>query len=89
LLRANSAPLEVLALGKRTYPGLLHDFEAPALSNVENALLAYAMADMLERQRQYAKAQLKLQEAQEQMALLHDLERHQSASETRIIPAMI
>jgi hypothetical protein len=83
-----TAALEVLALGKRSYPGLLNDFESPALSNVDNALLAYAMADMLERQRQYAKAQLKLQEAQAQMAILHDLERNQSACESRLVPAM-
>lgn len=89
LVRTPAAPLEVLALCKRSYPGLTNDFESPALSNVDNALLAYAMADMLERQRQYAKAQLKLQEAQAQMAILHDLERNQSANESRLVPAMI
>jgi hypothetical protein len=88
LVRTPPAAIEVLALCKRSYPGLTNDFESPALANVDNALLAYAMADMLERQRQYAKAQLKLQEAQTQMAILHDLERNQSACESRLVPAM-
>ena len=88
LVRTPTAALEALALCKRSYPGLMNDFESPALANVDNALLAYAMADMLERQRQYAKAQLKLQEAQTQMAILHDLERNQTGCESRLVPAM-
>lgn len=88
LVRTPAGARQVLALCKRSYPGLANDFESPALPNVDNALLAYAMADMLERQRQYAKAQLKLQEAQAQMAILHDLERNQSACESRLVPAM-
>lgn len=86
LVQRPSADWPVLALGKRRFPGWTNEFEAPALLNVENALIAYAMADMLERQRQYAKAQLKLQEAQGQMALLFDLERNQTACESRVVP---
>ena len=86
LFRRPAEAYSVLALCKRSYPGLVHDWEAPALPNVENALLAFATADLLERQRQYGKALAKLKEAREEMALLRDLERNQSASECRIIP---
>jgi hypothetical protein len=65
------------------------DEQAPLLRNIDNALLASAQADMLERQRQYNKAQMKAQEGQAQLQLALDLEKNQSACEQRIIPAEI
>ena len=52
-------------------------------------VLALASADMLERQRQYGKAQAKVQEAQGQLQILLDLEKNQSANESRIVPVDI
>jgi hypothetical protein len=65
------------------------DEQSPLLRNIDHALLAFAQADMLERQRQYTKAQMKTQEGHAQLQLALDLERNQSASEQRIIPAEI
>lgn len=77
------------ALAKRCFLDLLDDSATPTLRNSENALIAFAIGDLLERQRQYAKAQLKLQEGEAQLQLLLDLEKNQSANEQRIIPAEI
>jgi hypothetical protein len=89
LLQTPTSASPVLALCKRACPEWTHDFETPPLPNAENALAAFATADMLERQRQYAKAQLKAQEGQAQLQIMLDLERNQSANESRIIPADI
>lgn len=78
--------VEVTFLCKRKYPGMSSDSSTPALRNCENVLLAFGQADMLERQRQYGKSQLKIQEGQTMLSILLDLERNQSASEARVIP---
>src|SRR5215468_7303855 len=52
-----------LIIGKKACPGLASDTDTSMLRNCDNALIAFAHFDMLERLRQYAKAQAKLQEA--------------------------
>jgi hypothetical protein len=57
-----SAPT-IYIFGKRTIPPLSDDDDVSILRNCDNAIIAFAMGDMLERARQYAKAQAKFQEA--------------------------
>jgi hypothetical protein len=81
-----TGPTAILVLAKRKPKPLLNDLDVPTIRNVENALLAYTMADMLELLRQYAKAQLKAQEAGSFLAEARDLERNQGQNTIRIIP---
>lgn len=93
LLKTTDTALDCMALGKRRCPRFetfnstaQQEFSSPLLMNCENALMAFAQGDMLERQRQYAKAQVKTQEGQRELQIMLDLEKIQSASEMRIIP---
>ncbi|HVX56980.1 MAG TPA: hypothetical protein VHA37_04560 [Candidatus Saccharimonadales bacterium] len=73
-------------LGKGRPAGFKGDNDSPRITGVTNCLLSFAQADMLERERQYGKAQSKLQEA---VALLADLrlqETVQEAQNRRIMP---
>lgn len=76
----------ITILGKRKCIPLRHDNDTPQIANIENALIAYGMSDLLERERQFGKAQLKLQEA---VALTNSMilaERDQKQSHVQIIP---
>ena len=75
----------VFVLGKLNWVELA-DTDTPALNGVDNALLAFAEGDMLERARQYSKAQIKYQEAASQVQIMKDLENGQRQSISRIIP---
>lgn len=79
----------LLSVCKRRFVPLAGDSDEPYLTNIDNALIAMTQADLLERNRQYAKAQAKNQEGAAQVKLMVDLERQQTASQTRIIPADI
>lgn len=78
----------LLVLFKRRFRPLIHDEDATELTGIDNALIAAALADLLEGQRQFAKAQLKAQEASSLAQGMADLERNQSATGARIIPDM-
>jgi len=65
---------------------LMADTGEPTINGIENALLAFVEGDTLEHMRQYGKAQIKYQEAAGQMAVARDLDVHQSARVTRIVP---
>lgn len=59
-------PVETTALlitGKRPFVQITQDTDTPILRDIDNCLIAFATADMLERQRQYGKAASKIQEA--------------------------
>lgn len=86
ILEYGSGTVTVTFLCKRRFTDLLSDTDVPLLRNSENTLLAWATADMLERQRQYAKAELKNKEGAAQLQLMLDLEKNQSANEHRIVP---
>lgn len=76
----------IRVLGKSAVPTFTEDNDKPAISGVENCLLAFAQADMLQRERQYQKADLI---AQEGNALLEQLKRTQvvqQAHNKQIIP---
>ena len=88
-LMLHSAPTEarnVFILYKRRCPELVNDSDATELSGVDNALLASGIADMLEAQRHYGKAQMKAQEAGILTQAAADLDTHQQANTIRIIP---
>jgi hypothetical protein len=67
-----------LILGKRTCPGMVLDADTSILRNCDNAIIAFAMGDMLERARQYAKAQAKFQEAAEHLKTAKAIETEQA-----------
>ena len=76
----------LLVLGKRRLSSFVRDSDAPMIRGSDNALIAFAQADMLERERQYAKAQAKVQEGQAMLALMIDTENNQSAGVVRLLP---
>jgi len=85
LLRKPSAAKTILILGKlKIVP--LGDTDSPKINGIDNVLLGMVEGDMLEHIRQYQKAQLKFTEAMNQLNIAKDLEKHQSASNSRIIP---
>ena len=70
----------VRVLGKTIPPAFTADSDEPALTGVENALIAFAHADMLKRERQYGKAAAM---AQEGATLLEQLKRTQVVQQAR------
>lgn len=76
----------IIALGKRRIRPLRNDSDEPMIRGVDNALIAYVTGDMLERGRQYAKAQVKFSEGDRLLASLRNLERSQSGHVQLITP---
>lgn len=76
----------VRVLGKRTPPSFTEDLDEPGLSGIENCLIAFAQGDMLQRARQYAKAQAMFQEATLLLQQLKSVEVVQQAHHSRIVP---
>lgn len=76
----------IKVLGKRRAPDMTSDYDEPLIP-CEDALIAYAQADMLEKARQYAKAEKKRQEGYQEIQKLKELHTNQSANIVRIIPA--
>jgi len=75
----------IFVLGKLLWVAL-GETDTPALNGIDNALLAFAEGDMLERSRQYSKAQIKFTEAASQIQIMRDMEKGQRQSISRIIP---
>ena len=75
-----------LVLYKRHIKPLINDSDAPEIAGIDNALLSCSIADMRESERQYAKANIKMEEGVALIKTMADLERHQSESVVRIIP---
>ncbi|HEY4360336.1 MAG TPA: hypothetical protein VGN17_05185 [Bryobacteraceae bacterium] len=76
----------MLVLYKIRARQLIDDNDTPELSFMENTLIAFGTADMLERSRQYAKAQAKIEEANTQLAILKDAHEYQRANQVRLVP---
>lgn len=72
--------------GKRRLIPLDHDLDVPVLKNIDNALLAFAEADMLEHGRAFEKAQIKVQEGMSHLKALKELELNQSQNVMQIVP---
>jgi hypothetical protein len=86
LLQIPTEEQTIRVLGKRTMPTFSNDLDEPALNGVENCLLAFAQADMLQRERQYGKAQAMQTEALGLLDQLKDLEVVQQAHHVTITP---
>lgn len=73
-------------LGKAKAPSFSEDSDEPVIQGIENCLLAFAQGDMLERERQYGKAQLCYQEGVALLDRLKAIEVVQAAHNKRIVP---
>jgi len=80
-----SAAGTLFVLGKLNWVALT-DSDTPTLNGIDNALLAFAEGDMLERARQYGKAQTKFTEAASHIGIMRDMETGQKQNIGRIIP---
>lgn len=86
LMKKPESAGSMLCLCKRVPTRFDEDHHVPQITDIENALICMAHGDMLQRQRQYTRAQQQLAEGQTHMRVRLDLERNQSASSLRIIP---
>jgi hypothetical protein len=75
----------IYVLGKLKWVALGDD-DSPCLRGIDNALLAFGEADMLERARQYGKAKMKTDEAGVQVGIMKDIEKGQQQSISVITP---
>jgi hypothetical protein len=83
---SSSTAFTIRVLGKRVVPSFTDDLDQPAINGFVQPLLSLGQAEMLERERQYAKAGVKKQEG---LALLQELvavETVQQSHQTQIIP---
>jgi len=76
------------ALGKLKFTEM-GDSDSPVINGAENALLAYAEGDMLERAMQYQKGQLKFTEAANLLQICRDLDNVQQDKTSFIIPTVV
>ena len=76
----------LVVLGKRRIRPMRHDSDEPQIRNIDNALIAYVTGDMLERSRQYGKAQIKNAEGVQLVQVAQNVERSQSAATAVIQP---
>lgn len=81
-----TAAESLMFYGKRRLIPMEEDLSAPQLSQIDDILIAFTTADMLERERQYGKAQLKVQEANALLANRMIQERNQKGNRVQIIP---
>lgn len=81
-----TAAMTVRVLGKRGAPLFTGDSDEPGISGSENCLISFAQGDMLQRERQYGKAQELFQEGAMLLDQLKRVETVQQAHNARIIP---
>lgn len=67
----------------------LGDSDSPCLRGIDNALLAFAEGDMLERGRKYEQAKVKFAEGASHLAVMSDIERGQQQQNSTIVPSDI
>ena len=72
----------LLIIGKKALPPLMVDSDTPIIRGIDQVLLAYAEADMLDYHRQYGKAQAKFAEAEKLFADAVALEQQQDQRPT-------
>ena len=81
-----TASVPIILQGKRVFTQLVADTDSPVLRNIDQALIAYGTADMLQRQRQYNKAQMVLQEAAAALDAMTKAETARAGYQARIVP---
>ena len=86
LVEIPEASTTISVLGKRSCPLLTENEDEPALQGVENCLLAMVQGDMLERERHYAKAEMKYKEGAILLGQFMAMEVVQQSHNQRIIP---
>lgn len=82
----DGSAVSFLVLGKARLSGYEDDAAEPMIRGSDNCLIAYATGDMLERGRQYGKAQLKFQEGGAMLQQMISVDVAQSAGVMRLIP---
>jgi hypothetical protein len=80
------SPGTLMILYKRKCKDLVHDSDSTEIEGFDNMVLAAAISDMREGERQISKAAAKAQEVAGLMQVAIDLEKEQSASMPRLIP---
>lgn len=89
-IRLHLAPAQstkyILVLGKRRFQPLQNDLDTPLLADIDNALICLATADMLERMRQYGKAQMKMQEGGVYLSAMKKQVQDQEGIIAQIVP---
>ena len=78
--------IPIVVLGKKRIRPIRHDSDEPQIRNIDNAIIAFVEGDMLERARQYSKAQVKYSEGTQMVQLAQDVERGQSAAVSALHP---
>ena len=86
LLQIPTESTTIRVLGKRAMPTFTNDLDTVPINNMENCLLAFAQADMLQRERQYGKAKELQQEAIGLLDQLKDMEVVQQTHHVTITP---
>lgn len=86
LVEKPSGSVTLRILAKRKPTAFDDDNDEPGITGIENCLIAFATGDMLQRERQYSKAQILFQEGVELLNQLKRVEVVQQAHHTRIIP---
>ncbi len=81
-----SVQMTLSILGKQKFVPLDFDQEVPMIKNLDNTLIAFGMADMLVRARQYAKAQQQQQEGAILLKELAQIEVLQAANNSQFVP---
>lgn len=76
----------MIVVGKKRLRPLRNDYDDPQIRGIDNALIAFAEGDMLERSRQFGKAQIKFSEASSLLEIVRDLERGQSSAVSVLQP---
>jgi len=81
--------VSIIVIGKKRVRPMRHDYDEPQVRGIDNALISFVEGDLLERSRQYAKAQVKYAEASSLLDIARDIERGQSAAVSILQPTVI
>ena len=79
-------PFSLMALGKKPFVPLDYATEKPLIKNLDNCLIAFGTADLLQRARQFGKAAQQMQEGAALLAELAKLEVLQATNNSRFVP---
>jgi hypothetical protein len=79
---------DYLVLGKTKCANFTEDYDTSVIPGIDDALIAFAQCDLLEKLRQYAKAQAKATEALAQVEKAKNLETRQTTNTVRMVPVV-